>query len=161
MEIITAIFENGVLRPSSPLSLKKGTLLRLQVLSSGSDGDKDATQMEQERLRFNEQPVTPAPQSKTIDLQQQTSSNQTQLMSSRQEMQVTATLIAARQILDGFGTNNYETDDYHFSRRGESITVAAKDGRGIIAQRQEGQLLGNLLVGDLNAIIQIPRPVFF
>jgi predicted DNA-binding antitoxin AbrB/MazE fold protein len=46
-EIITAVYENGILRPLSPLPLPSGSTVRLQILAEESATEEPATEGEQ------------------------------------------------------------------------------------------------------------------
>ncbi len=66
-----------------------------------------------------------------------------------------AAVLTAQRVLDTLGKDSYENNSYRFERQGENISITAKNGRGTIAQSQNGQLTGDLSNKDVKALSQM------
>lgn len=70
-----------------------------------------------------------------------------------------AAVISAQRILDGIGKDSYESRNFRFERQGETLTVSAKDGRGVIARSHEGVTTGKLSASDMIQVDQLERQI--
>ncbi len=70
-----------------------------------------------------------------------------------------AAVISAQRVLSATGKDTHENDQYRFSQQGETLTILAKDGRGEIAQLQDGQVTANLSARDTVQLNQLERQV--
>ncbi len=72
-----------------------------------------------------------------------------------------AALIAAKNVLDAFNLESYESESFQFEKQNNTLVVKAKDGRGEIARLQNGQVMGKVSERDvihfssLNQAIQL------
>lgn len=76
-----------------------------------------------------------------------------------QDLRNLAAVIVAQRVLDTAGKDTYETDQFQLNRVGENITIQAKDGRGDIAQIQDGGVTGKLSANDVIQLNQLERDV--
>lgn len=77
------------------------------------------------------------------------------------ELRNLTAVILGRQLLTTLGQATYESEHYYFSSQGESITVTAKDGRGLIARASAGAIAGSVSPEDINQLKQLNKAISF
>ena len=70
-----------------------------------------------------------------------------------------ATVILAKRLLESINKDTYETEEYYFSRHGETVTITALDGRGEIARFQDGVFTGNLSATDIYQVRELEKNI--
>lgn len=71
------------------------------------------------------------------------------------EIKNLAAVMTANKVLQVVGSDRYESKNYVFQQRGNSLTISAKDGRGEIVSAHEGKVSGSLQPLDISNFRQM------